>query len=1243
MKALKNNLFNRVTGRLLPCFFLLLTAALLSPRPAGAAVPQSINYQGFLISKITSLPVETPQDINFFIYPSATGGSPIFTESRCNVGVNKGRYDVEIGSASGGIPDTVFIDNQNLWLEIQVDPDGNCTGTYEAMTPRIRLQASPFAFNSLFASTASAATPVFAADTIAALPVTANGAITISTNLFVQGGISVGSISPGQKLAVSGLVESRGDPGCDTNPANYTCGFRFPDGTTQVTAAANTMWGATGDYLYNMNPGNLGIGEFSKPPQARLHISSAVGETGNLLMVSTGTSVILRVNGYGQIYGGSYYGLGSTLAGIVVSSGSTMTGPLTLAASSITVTSALGVNTPKLKFLDKVEISSTNAANFGGIYISTHVRLAPGGIIYGDGSGLSGVVTTDVSKVFKTGDTMSGQLTLADSTLTVTGNAFSVGGTTLTVVNGNTAFGTASHLARLTVGGGLVATSSITAQNGLYTTTINGTLGANFQSVTASTGSFWGWAGPTDAASYSINTASGIKVNLGAVVAPYFIGDGSKLTAVPGTDITKLIKSGDTMTGHLLVSPSSVTILSMGAHTYALAVASAPSVETYLLAVTTAGNVGIGVTVAGAPLEVNKEVLISNTAGGDAQAFLYSNGGYSYLRWADNALTGLGNASQAAMGFLPGLNRSFVYRALGSTPGTGGSGNGSNDGSNEVFRINLGVDDITNGNSWRFGIGTSNPQEKFHIGTNLLVSTSTLSPLLYVSTTTGLVGVGSNAPDHKLHVNGGIMAVSSITAQGGFFGNGAGLTNISAGGLPGKIEVSSISARLDSTYSAVVFTSNTYVNAKLAVGEVFTPDSELHVRGTLHMDQHSGQSSMLQFSPFEGADAFISWYGDGTAKGALGFRTLSSDPVTDLIYRAGTTSMTGGNEAFRIKLSGAFLLGETGTSNITPRAHFNVVSDMMVSTGTAMPILLISTASGSVGISTGAANERMHVASSFLVGPSRAAAELYVSTGASAVGIGTGNPRARLEVAGAILAEGNTGGIPMTGAGTRFMWIPSLAALRAGDVNGAQWDTIGTYSTALGQSNTVGGSYSSILAGYANFIYGTKSVITAGDQNHIYGQSSIVTNGQNNVVLSSFSFAGGMNNYLDIPAQGTFVWGYDDIGGHSSGLNKLSQYRIPTPYAFLIDPDNVKGYKVGVRTASPQAALDINGDAQFGAGVTKSTITAEGFWVPRSMTNVEMQGSHPAAGAMAFNSDRTDICFFNGTVWVVVGTKTACE
>lgn len=1203
-----------------------LALLLWAAAPAGAAITQSISYQGFLLSKVTNLPVETPQDIQFYIYDSASGGSSYFFEERCNVPVNKGRYDVEIGSASGGIPGAVFTAHQNLWLEIRVDPDGDCSGTYEAMTPRVRLQASPFAFNSIYASTASAATAFFQADTIGALPVTSNGAITISTNLFVQGGISVGSISPGQKLAVAGIVESSFG------------GFKFPDGSIQTEAAANTQWDVSGPHVYSINPGNVGIGENLLNPLARLHVSTAAGDAGDILLLSTGTSAMFRVNGLGQVYGHHYYGDGSTMTGVVAEGGDTMTGQLTLAGSSLTVTSVDGITAAKLRILNtSLDISGDGNPAYGGVLISTHLRLNPGAVYYGDGSGLSNVVTLDHTKVSTSGATMTGPLTLgynisafAGSSLTVTGDSW---------LKGNIAMGNTPHLARLAVGGGIIATSSITAQNGLYTTSLNASLLSELASVRATTATFWGNAATGDpATSYTITSSSGIMVLNGKVVAPAFAGDGSQLTSVAGTDATKLLKAGDTMTGHLLVSPASMTVVAVSdTDPYAITVASALAVNKYGFSVSTMGNVSIQVSNPSSQLSVYKQILITNDNETVPVNLAIKSDAPGYIHWSD-AFGNLG-----AMGYRQHVTtRDFVFRALGSDTESG----------TEVFRIR--TDDGDNsGWSWKFGVGIT-PTEKFHVGANMLVSNGA-SPILAVSTTTEMVSVGAAAGEHKLHVAGGIMATSSITAQGGFYGDGSGISNISAAGLPHQIEVSSIAARSDSTYSAIVVTSDTFVMGKLAVGEVFPVVlSPTHLRGTVTIDQREADPGVtLNMFAHNGGPIGINW-----AEGAMSAKASLSSPANmrDLVLNVNTTN----DEVFRIKgnSSGGGGAGwQFGIGTASPHRAFHVATDVLFSTTTpgVSPILMVSTANGYVGISTGVPQERFQAAGGLLVGGDRAGALLYVSTATGYTGVGTGNPRTMLEIGnGNILADGTYSGTPtappVTGAGSRLLWMPINASFRAGGVTGPDaldsqyaWDTIGQYSVAMGQDIRAYANWASALGGLSNWANGSFSVVGGGQGNITYGNYSVIGGGKDNIVYSSYSFAGGRNNWLDISAEGTFVWGYDTTGGQG----RFNTDKITQNFAFLIDPVDDKHYKVGVRTGAPQTAMDVNGDAQFGSGVNKSTFTAEGFWQPRSLTTAELQGAAgqpTAVGQVVRNSSIFDLCVSTGTgigEWALVGSKGA--
>lgn len=63
---------------------------------------------------------------------------------------------------------------------------------------------------------------------------------------------------------------------------------------------------------------------------------------------------------------------------------------------------------------------------------------------------------------------------------------------------------------------------------------------------------------------------------------------------------------------------------------------------------------------------------------------------------------------------------------------------------------------------------------------------------------------------------------------------------------------------------------------------------------------------------------------------------------------------------------------------------------------------------------------------------------------------------------GAVIFDGTTGGVPVSGAGTRLLWAPAKSALRAGTVSAAQWDSanVGTNSVAFGSDTTASGTQS---------------------------------------------------------------------------------------------------------------------------------------------------------------------------------------
>lgn len=79
-----------------------------------------------------------------------------------------------------------------------------------------------------------------------------------------NGNIGIGTTTPSQKLSVSGVIEST------------TGGFKFPDGSTQISAATGgaSQWTTSGVNVYNGNSGNVGIGTAS--PSQKLDVAGAI-------------------------------------------------------------------------------------------------------------------------------------------------------------------------------------------------------------------------------------------------------------------------------------------------------------------------------------------------------------------------------------------------------------------------------------------------------------------------------------------------------------------------------------------------------------------------------------------------------------------------------------------------------------------------------------------------------------------------------------------------------------------------------------------------------------------------------------------------------------------------------------------------------------------------------------------------------------------------------------------------------
>ena len=200
------------------------------------------------------------------------------------------------------------------------------------------------------------------------------------------------------------------------------------------------------------------------------------------------------------------------------------------------------------------------------------------------------------------------------------------------------------------------------------------------------------------------------------------------------------------------------------------------------------------------------------------------------------------------------------------------------------------------------------------------------------------------------------------------------------------------------------------------------------------------------------------------------------------------------------------------------------------------------------------------------------------------LGIGTTAPAAHLQVEnGAVVFAGSIGATPVSGSGTRLMWVPEKGAFRAGDACGSEWNDVnigvnsavvgGLCNTASSDGAFVAGgqannatNFATFCSGYVNTASGNWSFAGGGWQNSASGQGAFVAGGDNNSASGDYSFvcagtqcqatgnnafSSGVNNFAT--GNNSFIGGGVELTAKSYGETVFGTYN--TDYS----PNSVSG------------------------------------------------------------------------------------